>query len=269
MQQPIFIYTALPCEAKPFIEHFRLKKDLRVQAFAVFTRDNISLTVTGVGKSAMAAGVAYTQALFAPSPNPVLVNIGIAGHQNYPLGSLFLLNKITDADSQRCYYPPLVFKPPCATTGIQTSAKPQLEYRHDELCDMEASAFYEIAVRFSTGELIQAFKVVSDNQVNPITQVTVQTVSGMLATHVKAIVQVIAQLDRLAGPLGVAEPACFKELLGHYHFSVNEQQQLKAKLMRLRVLGGQAVFEDMLSLRNGKEVLRWLEEKIGDIHFYL
>jgi len=269
MQQPIFIYMALPCEAKPFIEYFRLKKNMGVQAFAVFSRDNICLTVTGIGKSAMAAGVAYTQALFSTSLNPVLVNIGIAGHQNFPLGSLFLLNKITDADSQRCYYPPLVFQSPCATVGVQTSAKPQLEYRHGELCDMEASAFYETAVRFSTGELIQTFKVVSDNLVNPVTQVTVQTVSGMLATHVEMIVQVIGLLDKLAEQLVVAEPSYFRELLDQYQFSVNEQQQLKAKLMRLEVLGGQTAVEDLAGFRNGKDVLKWLEEKTDAIGYYL
>lgn len=68
----IFIYAALPCEAKPLVQHFKLKKAFTVQPFAVYGNDEICLTVTGAGKSAMAAGVAYTQALFAAVENPVL-----------------------------------------------------------------------------------------------------------------------------------------------------------------------------------------------------
>jgi len=55
----IFIYAALPCEAKPLVEHFKLKKDTTIQPFAVYLNQDICLTVTGLGKSAMAAGVAY------------------------------------------------------------------------------------------------------------------------------------------------------------------------------------------------------------------
>ncbi len=136
----IFIYTALPCEAKPLVEHFGLKKDVSVRPFAVYLSHDICLTVTGLGKSAMAAGVAYTQALFASVEHPVMLNIGIAGHKDHPLGGLFLIDKIIDVDSQKSYYPSLNVTPPCPTGSIQTSSKPQLNYdqltslRHGSLC---------------------------------------------------------------------------------------------------------------------------------------
>jgi len=49
----IFIYTALPCEAKPLIEHYKLKKDLTVHAFAVYLNNDICLVVSGLGKSSL------------------------------------------------------------------------------------------------------------------------------------------------------------------------------------------------------------------------
>lgn len=97
----IFIYTALPCEAKPLVKHFGLKKNVNIEPFAVFFNQDICLIVTGLGKSAMAAGVAYTQALFASVEHPVIVNIGIAGHKEHAVGSLFLIDKINDVDSQK------------------------------------------------------------------------------------------------------------------------------------------------------------------------
>ena len=53
----IFIYTALPCEAKPLVEHFRLKKDVTVRPFAVYLSNDICLTVTGLGKSVQRAPI--------------------------------------------------------------------------------------------------------------------------------------------------------------------------------------------------------------------
>jgi len=145
----IFIYAALPCEAKPLVEHFKLKKDTSVKPFNVYFNNDIYLTVTGIGKCAMSAGVAYTQAVFKTVENPVLLNVGIAGHRYYALGSVYLIDKIIDGDSGKNYYPPLVFTPPCSTAAIQTSSRPQLNYDHSYLCDMEASAFYDAATRFS------------------------------------------------------------------------------------------------------------------------
>ena len=53
----------------------------------------------------MSAGIAYTQAIYLSDPNPILLNIGIAGHKENPIGSLYLIDKITDVDSERRYYP--------------------------------------------------------------------------------------------------------------------------------------------------------------------
>lgn len=269
MPPAIFIYTALPAEAKPLIGRFRLKKELDVRAFAIFRRDNVCLTVTGIGKSAMAAGVAYSQALFGGAPYPVMLNAGIAGHRRHPLGSLFLSNKITDADSQKCHYPPVLFRPPCQVASILTYSRPQLAYGHEELCDMEASAFYEAANRFSTGELIHTLKVVSDNESHPAGQVTASTASELLATHLDAILQVLAQLSQLSASLDTPEPHDFRALLGHYHFTANGQLQLKDKLARWELLGLSPVFESLPELANGKAVLRWLDEMLAGVAFYL
>jgi nucleoside phosphorylase len=263
MTHKIFIYTALPCEAKPLIAHFKLKKRLNVRPFAVYEKDAVCLTVTGVGKNAMAAGVAYTQALFNTVENPVLINIGIAGHRDHPLGSLFLIDKITDADSHKSHYPPLISKAPCASGAIQTAAKPQLDYAHDQLCDMEASAFYETATRFSTGELVQCLKIISDNQHSPATLIHAQQVSVLIADQLEAIEIVINQLVALADVLITPDNALFKQLIQKYHFTVNGQMQLKAQLARWAVLSDyQALPIDEIQLNSGKELLGWLEEQL-------
>ena len=98
-QQRVFIYTALPCEAKALISRLQLKKNLHIRPFAIYTNAEICLTVTGPGKCAMAAGVAYSQAIFSNIAHPVLLNVGIAGHYDSSLGQMFIAEKISDKNT--------------------------------------------------------------------------------------------------------------------------------------------------------------------------
>ena len=265
-----FIYAALPCEAKPLVEHFKLKKDLSVRPFAVYGNDNLCLTVTGVGKCAMSAGVAYTQALFAPVENPVLLNIGIAGHRSHALGGVFLIEKISDSDTRKNYYPPQVFKTACPTGSLQTASRPQLDYDHPYLCDMEASAFYETATRFASAELVQCLKIISDNQLSPAENIKPPLVSALIAAHISALETLMAELIRLAGLITNPEPEWFAELIKRYRFTVSEQTQLKNRLRQWDCLTDfQALEFDGAGFRSAKDVLAWLERHIGERAFSL
>jgi adenosylhomocysteine nucleosidase len=266
----IFIYTALPCEAKPLVEHFGLKKDVTVQPFAVYLNHDICLTVTGIGKNAMAAGVAYTQALLASIEHPVMLNIGIAGHKDHPLGGLFLIDKIIDVDSQKSYYPSLIFSPSCPTGSIQTLSKPQLNYDQHHLCDMEASAFYETAVRFSSSELILCLKVISDNQLSPAENIQSKQVAALIDVHLSTVESLLGCAAALAELITTHEPRLFEQLIQRYHFTVNERLQLKNQLSRWNVVTNDQPLEfDETRLHRGKDVLRWLDLQINNTEFYL
>ena len=266
----IFIYTALPCEAKPLVKHFDLKKNVSIEPFAVYFNHDICLTVTGLGKSAIAAGVAYTQALFASVEHPLIVNIGIAGHKDHALGSLFLIDKIIDVDSQKNYYPSLVFTPPCPTDSIQTASRPQLDYDQPHLCDMEASAFYETASRFSSGELILCLKVISDNQLSPVENIQPKQVSSLIAAHVLTIETLLTSATSLAKQITILKPIQFEQLIQRYYFTASERMKLNNQLTRWAVLTHKPIPDfDETQLHKGKDVLNWLDQQIGKIDFYL
>ncbi|MGR8980478.1 MAG: hypothetical protein ACU84H_10365 [Gammaproteobacteria bacterium] len=258
-----FIFTALPCEAKPAVDHFMLRKDTPVKPFSVYANDSICLTVTGIGKCAMAAGVAHTLALFPSTDKPVMLNLGVAGHRDHALGRVFLIDKITDGDSGKNYYPPIVFSPPCSTAAIKTSSTPQLNYDHSDLCDMEASAFYETATRFASAELVQSLKVISDNQASPAEKINPRQASFLIADQLSTIEKILTELSRLSGQITVTEPAGFSELALRYHFTVSERLLLKKQLNRWACLtGGQALPEPTADLNKAGDVLNWLERQI-------
>ncbi|NOU42788.1 MAG: hypothetical protein HOO87_04330 [Methyloglobulus sp.] len=270
MKPSAFVYVALACEAKPFIEYFRLKKDQSIACFAVYVNDDICLTITGVGKIAMAAGVAYTQALFASAQQPVMLNVGIAGHRSEEIGNLLLIDKLEDCDTGRRFYPPLIFTSPCPTRGLQTHAKPQTRYHPTHLCDMEASAFYETAIRFSTGELIQCLKVVSDNETSLAQNISPQWVTRLIGAQLHTIECILAELTKLAGLLSSPELPEFNSLVSCYHFSATEKIQLKKLLSRRALVKGRDSLEfDDATAQNGKELLRLLEKQLERMAFYL
>lgn len=267
----IFIYFALPCEAKPLIDRYKLKKDMAIQAFSVFRNDDITLTVTGIGKTAMAAGVAYTMGLYPSTHEPVMLNIGITGHQRHDIGSLFLVDKITDNDTGRSYYPPMVFTPPCPTANLITFAKPQDTYPPaTALCDMEASGFFETATRFTSGELCQCLKIVSDNESTPATGIQPNRVSELIHNHMDAIGAIVATLGKLTDMLASPDLAEFQRLTNQFRFTTNEQIQLKKLLSRWHLIHGDGNFDLALSTtKTGKELLLQLANKLKEADFYL
>lgn len=265
-----FIYTALACEAKPLIDFYRLKKDTAIHNFSVYTNIAICLTVSGIGKNAMAAAVAYTLALFSSAQNPVMLNVGIGGHKTHPIGSLFLADKITDADSGRHYYPPLVFTPPCPTHSLKTVTKPQLTYPERDLCDMEAAAFYETALRFTSGELIQCLKIVSDNETSPAQNIQPKWVTELIGAKLETIAAILNELTQLAELLIKPELPELTALLSRYHFTANEQIQLK-KLLHRRHLVNDENLPDIVNTaaKSGKEFLEALNQQLKAAKFYL
>lgn len=266
----LFIYTALPCEAKPLVEYFKLKKDVSIQPFAVYFNNDICLTVTGVGKSAMAAGVAFTQALFAAVEYPTILNIGVAGHKYEALGRLFFADKIIDIDSERSYYPSLIYTLPSFTCGIQTVSKPQTSYHESYLCDMEASAFYETAVRFTSSEFIFCLKVVSDNEASPAENINPKQVSNLIGTHISSLELVLEQVFKLAALIAKPEIVLWNKLIQQHHFTIAEQRQLKGLLMRWCVItDNQHLDFDEAPLGCAKDLLSWLDLKIQATDFCL
>lgn len=260
-----YIFVALPCEAKPVIEHFELKKELSITAFSIYRNSNLTLTVTGIGKSAMAAGVAYSLALFPSPALPVLLNIGIAGHGTHALGSVFSADKIVDQDSGRSYYPQLVTTPACSTLTITTVSRPKSDYPVASLYEMEASAFYEAAIRFSSSELIQCIKVISDNKSNPTEQIKPAQVSLWIKDALSIIEEYAQQLSQLALLDKPVEENHFDEIAAQWRFSSNEKLQLKSLLNKRAVLMPQKTLDlTALSLGSGKVVLNHLRKEIDE-----
>ncbi len=259
-----FIFTALECEARSLIRFFGLKKQQVNHPFALYKNNEIILTVTGVGKVAMAGGVAYTLALFPHIELPLLLNIGVAGHQNKAIGDLLLASKIVDQEAGTVFYPQLMGNNWPETCEIKTASKPVMKYQSDCLYDMEAAAFYEMAVRFSSSELIHCLKIISDNEDSSIDQINARLITQWIDNKMNQIELLLLRLGKLKQLITPVEPEGYSELLNGWHFTVSGEIKLKSLLRRWQVLTAGQKWHGVQneSCQNGKDILKILEKDV-------
>ncbi|MCK4840401.1 MAG: hypothetical protein KAT04_00800 [Methylococcales bacterium] len=266
----IYLFVALACEAKPLVHFFGLKKQPLNCPFAIYKNDDIVLVVAGVGKIAMAGSVAYTMAIFSNVQVPILINIGIAGHQSQALGNLCVASKIIDVETGKCFYPQLIGNNWPESFQIKTFSIPCAQYNENCLNDMEASAFCEMAIKFSSSELIHSLKIVSDNETSSIDNINAKLVAEWITKQLTDIEMVLKKSSLLRKPFVTIELNELTEIVNNWHFTVTGQIKLKALLMRWRVLTSQpwkGFYAKDLS--NGKVLLQRLEKDINQLELKL
>ena len=258
------LVAALQAEARPLIAHYKLEA-IQGQAFRLYTGDGLRLIVSGIGKVAAAGAVAYQCALLDNSPAAWL-NVGIAGHANKEVGSALLAHKITDTTNDKTFYPIFTAAPACPTSPLYTVDQAETTYATDCAYDMEASAFFETAQRFTSGELVHCLKIISDNPQNPIENFDLKKIAGLVESQLECIGQVAATLQELSQQLAElqATPTSYNDINGRWHFTVTQQHQLRGLLQRWQTLmpTRDIVDEDLLNFKKSNEVLHYLEQQL-------
>ncbi len=228
----INLVVALQVEAKPLVSHYALKRNLKHSSFTVYENDLLRVIITGVGKAAAAAAVGYLGAT-SGGAQPWL-NVGIAGHPDMEIGTPVVAHRITDCAAGRDWYPPLVFEPPCATAPVFTVDQPERGYASPGAVEMEAAGYFPAAIRFTSGELVQCVKIISDNARAPSDRLSAQTVSSLIAANIPVIHGIADRLRILQGDLDAAccPSALFDQLLVRHRFTANQRAELRKLLRR-------------------------------------
>jgi len=160
----ICFVIAYSAEAAALINYFKLEKQHQ-QEFPLYSAENISLVISGSGKSNAAAATAYLYGKTGFHRDAVWINLGIAGHAVDAPGSTYLASKVIDVATERVLHLSLPDKPPWKTAALYTYSQPHRSHQHDKgVFDMEASGFAFTARRFSQPQYVHCIKVISDNQ---------------------------------------------------------------------------------------------------------
>lgn len=235
------LVVALAPEAAPLIQRFGLER-VGDGPFAVYRAARrgagsplLQLVVSGVGKFAAACAVGHLAAASGEVRQHAWLNVGLAGHSHLDVGDVRLAHKITEVASGAVGYPVLAFAPPCAREELRTVDRPELEFAATGLYDMEGAGFFAAATRYSSAELVQCLKVVSDNPSSPAhRRPSASAVRGWIGSRLEAIEHLIRELGALAAEARAAirPPADFEDIVARWRFSATQRVQLVDLLRR-------------------------------------
>lgn len=256
----------MACEARPLIDRYRLRAERGSKGFRLYTGDDCALVVSGVGKLPTAAACGYVYGLLGAGKTIAWLNVGVGGHPTLPIGDRVLAHKVRDATTGRVWYPSMVLEWAHHTAEVVTVEQPELNYPDAVVYEMEAAAFHAAVTRFSTGEMVQTLKVVSDNLQAPADGLDSASIEDLISAAVSDIDNVHGQLSTLVQEVAgwEAEPPHYRDLLEKCHFTVSRQHQLKRVLQQLRVL--YPTSEDWLpglTVDNAAGLLAALEAKVA------
>ncbi|MGK5595373.1 MAG: hypothetical protein ACSNEK_08455 [Parachlamydiaceae bacterium] len=265
----LLLITALGCEAEPLIDHFGLQRKESMSRFSLFENETTMLAVCGVGKNKVATAIGYLYGLH-PYRYHSWLNIGIAGHAEHEIGQGFCIQKLTDQSTKINYYPIFLDPPPAPTANLLTVDKPEKEFVHDSLCDMEGSSFFAAASHFSTVELIHSFKVISDNAKHSFEKLDKKMVSSLIGEQLGPISLLTTHLKTTASKL--ESIAQFQEqdlslFFLHWHFTSTQKHLLKRILQKWQAIEpNKSIWDSTLDkLSKTASVLEYLEEKINSL----
>jgi adenosylhomocysteine nucleosidase len=194
----INLVAALPAEAKPIITRFGLKRAQPNLGFPLYRREHISLVLSGPGKINAAAATAFLGALGNRREEAIWINLGVAAHAERPIGDVLLASSVADAGSGEVWHPSLPEIAPCPSGSLLTLERPDLGYEREDMVDMEASGLFPIACRFSSVELVQVLKVISDNRDNPARGLGAKQVSALMGKLLGTLEALLAALEKRA-----------------------------------------------------------------------
>ena len=273
----IRLVVAYAAEARALIDYFKLKRLHDQNAFVCYrgqeTTADIWLIVSGPGKLAAVAATAHLQGLSGFQRDQIWLNLGIAGHRDLPLGTARLCHKIIDVNSQTSYYPQLVAKSPWPSETVHTLTQPEQHYLRDGLLDLEASGFFQAALRYSSSELIHAVKVVSDNAAQPWHAQAGAPSKDSINQLLAPLMPALADFSQALAPLSaqLQDDLRLTQASAHYqealHFTHSQQQQLQQQLRAWLALAPHSSAEALSALhaRSATELLSQLAQRLRQV----
>lgn len=177
---------ALKCEAKPLVDHYRLRRDTDNGPFRLYRGEQTACVVSGVGQRAMRTATEWSAWLAQPGAPVVRINLGIAGHAELDIGTLRLAESFGRADSTTALANALPVTTAIDSLPLISYDQPQELYPEHAMIDMEAYGFAVSAQLLADPKWRQSLKVISDNAGKPATR-DKNAVSNLLAAQMDNI----------------------------------------------------------------------------------
>ena len=264
------LLVAHPPEAKPLLRQFNLRQLSNSPHPLYANDDGVTLAISGNGARAMSMACAHLAGWqMERGVAPAWLNIGIAGHGTEAVGTGLVVNKIHDRDAGKtCYPTPVLTGFP--VTELLTVSQIERAYEQDTAYDMEGAAFWEAASRYGELDLVQLFKIVSDNPQQHVDHFDIEAIPALFMAQEQQIAALVHTLQRQASQYLEAHalPEDFDRLIGRIHFSATQRSQLRKLFYRWMAFGRRDQLLQLVADISGSglgasEILRRIAEPLG------
>lgn len=246
----VCIAVAHAAEAQPIVGHLGLTRVHEDGGVLRFCRDDTWLVITGQGRVATAASMGYLHGRLQAPRGAAWINIGVAGHADLDVGSVLVANRI-DGPGSSTEYPAFVYRRPCPASPLRTVDAPTVDYPSNSAVDMEASAFFDVATKFTKRELVTVLKIVSDN---PTTAFARSRVPDLMRASLPALDEILAALRGASAQWrgSIADPPALQHLTRCWRVSVSHRNLLRRHLWRLTTLAPE--FDVLAAVSSARDV---------------
>ena len=214
------------------------------------------MIVSGIGTLNMAAACAHLYNACRPS-NEAWLNVGLAGHATDAPGDCRVAHSVEDSHTGKRWYPPFAYKPPCNSAHLICVDTVSDDYPVDALVDMESGGYFAIASKYTSAELVQSIKIVSDNRDNPSSELNPQQAHSLINGSLDKIEIVIDALRELASTLQPDTSFDITPPTG-VRLSAAQRSQFEGLIQRWLAInpGTRIPFEQLDDARSSSEFLR-------------
>lgn len=253
-------------EAKSIINQLGLTKNVSISSFQVFQNDHHKLIISGIGKVASAAATGFLIGQSVKDQRAVpFLNVGIAGHGSLDIGTAFIANRIEDDEGNTTFYPPQITNSKMMQSRLRSCSHPNRNYANLGF-DMEAHAFFSIASRSITRELVQVVKVVSDNNDHSFESITPTIASDLIEKNLPEIIDLVDQLEGFSEEISVDSSTISiqEKARGMHSFSQTQLFELNRLISHAKILeiDLNEIIHEIRSGISSKQALQNLREKL-------
>ena len=154
--------VALKHEALPIIDYFELTlNNKKYRNIFSNMEKNVFLIIAGIGIENSKKAVNNLKQL-NNNKDDIWVNIGIAGHKTFKVGSIYEVKKVISSNNENTFFTNSFYNE-VPTSTVCCVNKEEKKYNNKYLYDMESCGFLEALDSFTIKENIFMFKIVSDN----------------------------------------------------------------------------------------------------------
>ena len=267
----ILFCCAMYCEAVPLIREYKLRRNGDNILLEEYTDENgeISLIIIGVGSVTAAAKVACELTWLCSKKMNTdihIVNVGACAGTKELRGKIFLVNKITDANTEKSFYPDMLYKVNIPEISLITCSSPVSVIENKSFYDMEAVGIYTAANCFLSPDRITFLKIVSDNGEERITSQYITSLVEQNISYINEVCSLLSGTMRIQ-PIYNVDWDMFNEVCDRLHFTVSMKNEFK-QIVKYASLNGQDIEKILNQLpetadkKQGKEILDELKKRI-------